>query len=159
MRLLSLTSLVCAALLSAGTAFAQTPFSGVTVPLIAGQNTVIGDVRCALVPTSDTRGSCIAQTTGGWCLSLVHLYVGRSDPTGMAPGQFPFRTDPGSCASTVAVDFTLPTACVGEPFKVALHAEARLPSRQQAETAWGKGVSTGQNWSMAFSFPCRPIDN
>lgn len=162
MRFPSLSPLICAALLgglNAGAAFAQIAAPGVRVPLIAGQNTVIGDVRCAQDPANDQRGSCLAHTTGGWCLSLVHLYAGRPDPAGMAPGQFPFRTDPGACVSSVRVDFTLPTACVGESMKLAFHAEARLLSGQQAETAWGQGPATGQNWSMAFSLPCRPIDN
>jgi hypothetical protein len=61
--------------------------------------------------------------------------------------------------NTLRVDFSLPAACVGDPVKMAFHAEARLPARQQEETAWAKGASAGQNWPMGFDLPCRPIDN
>lgn len=162
MRFLSPTSLLCAALwggLHVGAALAQAPFAGAVSPLIAGQNTVIGEVRCALDQRDDQRGSCEAKTTAGWCLALAHLYAGRMSPAGVAPGQFPFRTDPGTCVSALRVDFSLPSACVGEPMKLAFHAEARLPAGQQAETAWARGTSTGQNWSMVFDLPCRAVDN
>lgn len=149
------SSLAWAVLLHSGVAYSQTSVT----PLVAGQHTEIGEVRCAIDPRNDQRGSCEAQTTGGWCLVLAHLFAGSASPATLSPGQFPFRAQPGGCVNTLRVDFSLPAACVGDPVKMAFHAEARLPARQQEETAWAKGASAGQNWSMGFDLPCRPIDN
>lgn len=140
-----------------GWALAQDGALASTRPLIAGQNTVIGQVACGMEPQDDHLGRCRAQTVAGWCLTRAHLYVGATAPVTLAPGQFPFRTESGACVSDLTVGFRSETACVGQPLTMAFHAEARQPSVGREETAWGQGARTGNNWSMAFELPCRVI--
>jgi hypothetical protein len=141
-----------------GSASAQNLLPGASTPLIAGQNTTIGQVQCELSPNSSTSGSCTATTTGGWCMANGHLYVSASAPTSMAPGQFPFKLQPSGCVTSLAIPFTSVPLCDGKStITVAFHVEARLPAGGREETGWGKGKPTGFNWSMANTLLC-PFD-
>ncbi len=144
---------------AAGWVGAQNVFYQTPVPLMAGQNTTIGQVACGVDPSNEFRGNCRARTVPGWCLVKAHLYVGARDPGSMAPGQFPFHGEPGGCVADLTVSFLSTTACVGQPLKVAFHAEARQPSAGREETAWAQGTHTGATWSMMFELPCRPIND
>ena len=140
---------------------ASTSFAAVTevvTPLIAGQNTVIGEVSCIM--NSATTGACEYDVTvPGWCLTETHLYVGATLPRKAAPGQFPYQTS-GGCATEVTIPFNLSdvglTACpVGASLVVMAHAVAVNRLIRQAETAWGRGLETGLGgWSMSFNLEC-----
>jgi hypothetical protein len=139
-------------------AFAQTPLPVLTTPLIAGQNTTIGQVQCSLDSSNFTNGSCTATTTSGWCMANGHLYVGTTAPTSMAPGQFPFKLQPSSCVTALTIAFTSIPLCDGKStVTAAFHVEARLPSTGREETGWAKGTPTGFNWSMSNTLLC-PFD-
>ena len=132
---------------------AQTLFPVQTNDLIAGQNSVAGQVTCGFLNGSLTDGRCDLQTTQGWCANLVHLYVGAAQPASMAPGQFPYQSKPNGCVTTWSVPFRYSlVACAGTNLILALHAEVSQGSRQ--ETAWGRGSPTGQNWSMTSQLTC-----
>lgn len=135
---------------------AEVDTSLLVTPLIAGQTINIGTLRCGVDPAQPDLGACVGQVSGGWCLSLAHLYVGLEPPSTMAPGQFPFRQSANGCVTQIRVDFRLPTVCRGQPYTVAFHAEASRAG--QNETAWGQGSPTGRNWSMTTGFSCRPVD-
>lgn len=53
--------------------------------LVAGQHEVVGKVSATL--DGDTL-TVTYRTTGGWCMTETHLYVGAEPPTSLAPGQF-----------------------------------------------------------------------
>jgi hypothetical protein len=139
-------------------ALAQSSFPVLTSPLIAGQNTTIGQVQCYLDLNNSTNGSCTATTTSGWCMANGHLYVGTTAPTSMAPGQFPFKLQPSSCVTALTIAFTSIPLCDGKStVTAAFHVEARLPSTGREETGWAKGPPTGFNWSMSNTLLC-PFD-
>jgi hypothetical protein len=125
-------------------------------PLIAGQNINIGSVQCGVDPAQPNKGACVGSATAGWCLSLVHLYVGLDSPPTMAPGQFPYKRSLNGCQNQVRLDFILPSLCRGQSYYLAFHAEASGPGRN--ETAWGQGAPTGRNWSMVTRLTCKPED-
>lgn len=136
--------------------FAQALQPATTTPLVAGQNTLVGEVTCGFEAGSKRKGRCDARTTGGWCMPLVHVYAGTTAPSSLAPGSFPVQYRPEQCSTAVSVPFSLPSACL-QPAVVAFHAEVINTTRSAAETAWAQGLATGNNWSMTISVPC-PFD-
>jgi hypothetical protein len=159
MRLCLSSRWLCATLLAftLSTGFAQTLQPATTVPLLAGQNTPVGEATCGFEDGSKLNGRCIANTTNGWCMQLVHVYAGSVAPSSMAPGSFPFQYRPAQCATSVSVPFTLPAACSGPAAVLAFHAEVINRNRAGSETAWAQGSPTGSNWSMVFAVAC-PFD-
>lgn len=137
--------------------YAQNLQPSTTVSLIAGQNMAAGEVTCGFEDGSKLNGRCVANTTNGWCVQLTHIYAGSVVPASMAPGQFPFQYRPPQCTTQVSVPFTLTAACTGESAVLAFHAEVVNRNQAVSETAWAKGSSTGNNWSMVFPLNC-PFD-
>jgi hypothetical protein len=61
---------------------------------IAGQHTVVGQV---FVEQNGDILTVSIETTGGWCMTETHVYVGEEPPAKSAPGQFPYGDDGLSC--------------------------------------------------------------
>lgn len=159
MRLCLSLRWLCAALVAStfSTGFAQTLQPVTTVSLLAGQNILVGEVTCGFEDGSKLNGRCIANTTSGWCMQLVHVYAGSAEPASMAPGSFPFQYRPAQCVTSVSVPFSLPATCSGPAAVLAFHADVINRNRTGSETAWAQGSPTGNNWSMVFALNC-PFD-
>jgi hypothetical protein len=139
-------------------AIAQSLAPSQSTRLIAGQNIDVGSVTCGYVPDSLTNGRCNVVMERGWCVDRVHLYVGAQEPQSLAPGQFPYQSQPQNCAAAWAITFIHPRLqCGANGLVFAFHAEVSNVQNGQRETAWGKGIATGSNWSMGFQVPC-PVE-
>ncbi|MBU4555703.1 MAG: hypothetical protein KJ747_02390, partial [Actinobacteria bacterium] len=83
-------------------------------------------------------------TTGGWTMGLTHLYVGLTQPSTYAPGQFPYQTthSPAVTSYTYTISLAGLGAVPGDTIYVAAHAEVH--NGTQSETAWaGQGQWPG----------------
>jgi hypothetical protein len=136
--------------------YGQDLFPSSTTRVIAGQNTDVGRVTCGYVTGSLTEGRCDVQLDDGWCVGLAHVYVGEQKPVSMAPGQFPFQSRPPSCVAnwSIPIRWVAGQSCGALDQFIAFHAEVSRANGGQQETAWGKGIATGVNWSMLFKLDC-----
>lgn len=146
------------------------------VNLIAGQNTIAGNVTVA----NDNNYVYVTyNTTNGWKIGAVHLYVGkcnlipRTSKGNPIPGQFPYKRSFSSSGVTTTT-FKILKSCLDSCFCVAAHAEVFKNNSNNnrycgggsnAETAWGQGTRFVQrgNWGMYFTAckqacadPCEP---
>jgi hypothetical protein len=107
----------------------------------AGQDTNAGSVSAT---QDETNLYVTFTTTGGWEMSLTHLYVGTSAPGGYNPGGFPYQTTHSPRVTTYT--YTIPLASIGAVSGdvVYIAAHANVHNGQQAETAWaGQGQWPG----------------
>ena len=130
--------------------------------LVAGQNTVVGDVFIAYDEVAGTL--TVTYETTGWEIEETHLYVGSEDnrpannPGNPLIGQFPIagEHDPGTTTVSYEVliaDLDLVDGCSGI---VAAHAVVNDGNGNE-ETAWGDGAEYGGNsWAMYFYFTTCP---
>lgn len=120
----------------------------------AGQNYEAGTVS---VHNDATNLYVTFTTTGGWTMSLTHLYVGLTEPSSYAPGQFPYQTthDPAVTSFT----YTIPLADIGAVFgdTVYIAAHADVSNGTQSETAWaGQGQWPGLLFSHTVQICVEP---
>ena len=138
------------------------------VNLIAGQTINVGTV-CVVDIDTDNNGEKDAirvcyNTTNGWTLNEVHLWVGssltqmpRTNSGNPIPGQFPINSGniSGQTSFCAEISFaSLGFTCPGPAqYFVAAHAVVRNQSGG-TETAWGEGprINTRGNWGMYFPF-------
>jgi hypothetical protein len=138
------------------------------VNLIAGQTINVGTV-CVEDIDTDNNGEKDAirvcyNTTNGWTLNEVHLWVGssltqmpRTNSGNPIPGQFPINSGniSGQTSFCAEISFaSLGFTCPGPAqYFVAAHAVVRNQSGG-TETAWGEGprINTRGNWGMYFPF-------
>jgi hypothetical protein len=136
------------------------------VNLIAGQTINVGSV-CVEDIDTDNNGEKDAirvcyNTTNGWTLNEVHLWVGtsltqmpRTNSGNPIPGQFPINSGniTGQTSYCAEISFaSLGFSCPGPTqYFVAAHAVVRNQSGS-TETAWGEGprITTRGNWGMYF---------
>ncbi|MDZ4180921.1 MAG: SdrD B-like domain-containing protein, partial [Coriobacteriia bacterium] len=101
----------------------------------AGQHHDAGTVSAT---TDDTNLYVTFATSGGWTMSLTHLYVGLVPPASYAPGSFPYQTTHNPAVTSFM--YTIPLADidggagVGDTIYIAAHAD--VANGQQQETAW-----------------------
>lgn len=127
-----------------------------TVDLMAGQNTVIGNVTIF----NDAFNLYVTYTTtGGWLLDETHLFVGEFDDMPTTPlgnpkiGLFPYASVHDGISTytyTIPLDWE-------ECITIATHAAVYKEEDgiiTQAETAWGEGeqISQAGSWAMMFEY-------
>ena len=126
--------------------------------LVAGQNTVVGDVFITLDEIAGTV--TVTYETTGWEIEETHLYVGSEDgrpannPGNPLIGQFPIAGEhaPGTTSVSYTVliadlDIDPADPCIAI---VAAHAVVNDGNGNE-ETAWGDGREYGGNsWAMYF---------
>jgi uncharacterized repeat protein (TIGR01451 family) len=99
----------------------------------AGQNFEAGTVSVS----NDGENLYVTfATSGGWTMSLTHLYVGTTPPASYAPGTFPYQTahDPAVTSYTYTIALSDIPAEPGDTIYIAAHAE--VSNGEQDETAW-----------------------
>jgi hypothetical protein len=120
------------------------------VPLIAGQNTVVGDVT---VSNDDDYVYITYNISNPLVkISQVHLYIGDSteipanNSGNPIPGQFPNKITFKKILVN-SYTFAFPTAEIDDCFSVAAHAVIG------GETAWGQGTlfPNANQWGMYFN--------
>lgn len=120
------------------------------LPLIAGQNIIVGEV---LVWDDGTNLYVEYNTTGtGFLFDETHVYVGTSPPSKAAPGQFPYKHE-GLGGVTYDL-YTIPLSDIdggiesGATVYIAAHASDR-------ETAWATGEFRQLKIELHFpDIPC-----
>ncbi|MFM7177058.1 MAG: hypothetical protein ACKO0X_06520 [Bacteroidota bacterium] len=136
------------------------------VNLLAGQTIHVGSV---CVEDIDTNGDgekdairVCYNTTGGWTLQEVHLWVGtsltqmpRTNSGNPIPGQFPINSGNLSGLTSYCAEISFASlgfTCPGPTqYFLAAHAVVRNQSGG-TETAWGEGprITTRGNWGTYF---------
>jgi len=111
----------------------------------AGQNYEAGTVSA----NNDAENLYVTfTTTGGWTMSLTHLYVGLVPPASYSPGSFPYQT--AHAPAVTSFTYTIPLseigAVPGDTVYIAAHAE--VSNGTQSETAW---AGTGQWPGLLFA--------
>lgn len=122
------------------------------VDLLAGQNTDAGDLTITEINGDYTIRY---ETTDGWELDAVHLYIGDCDeiPTTGAGnpkiGKFPIK-ETFSDGTTV---FTYVLEASDIPFCGCIAAHAEVSKNGKNETAWAQGMNfSGNSWAMFLEF-------
>lgn len=126
-----------------------------TVRLLAGQHYEAGTV---MVGNDEENLYVKYQTTGGWFMKKLHLFVGDCEllpknKGGAIPGQFPYKVSFDELMTEYT--FVIPLEELPDEMCVAAHAEVvRMEGDEivQTETGWGEGEEVGNNWSMVFSY-------
>jgi len=111
----------------------------------AGQNFEAGTVSAS----NDGENLYVTfATSGGWTMSLTHLYVGTEPPASYAPGSFPYQTahDPAVTSFTYTIALSDIPVESGDTVYIAAHAE--VSNGEQDETAW---AGVGQWPGLLFS--------
>jgi hypothetical protein len=132
------------------------------VVLYAGQHIDVGTV---CVSNDDTTLTVTYNTTDGWLLNEVHLWVGtnlfdmpQNNSGNPQPGLFPYKLESLS-TTTVSFEILLEDLRVkcGETLYLAAHAVVVKPDGEGgggAETAWGDGkrVLDQGSWATYFEY-------
>jgi len=126
--------------------------------LLAGQNHLAGNLQL----WNDANNLYVTyNTTGGWFLKKVHLYVGQCDaiPTnnGGNPmiGQFPFAQQFSPLSSSHT--FTIPLETLSACLCISAHAELALTDQNgnivQCETGWAGDIPFGgKSWAKKINY-------
>lgn len=124
-----------------------------TVNLIAGQNTIVGEVSLTL------DGSTLwvtYETYENWTITETHLYLGdcenrpQNRPGNPLVGQFPYSGEHATGTQTVLYPFDVNS--INQTGCIAAHAVVKNNSGG-TETAWGEGNPYGGNqWAMYFQY-------
>jgi len=161
----------CAALVTCFASVSSARAQVASVQLIAGQNTVMGNVEAFAL---DGLLFINITSTGNWELDLVHIAIGESladIPTNGKGnpkiGNFPFHADGGAGVQEIFLVLPLPSEQCDVPFVVAVHAEVQQRNGlagkgYNAQTAWGDGFAfteKGGSWATYFEVGCLPPDD
>ena len=137
----------------------------ICTPLIAGQNTTVGEVCYSIIELEEPTLVVSYTTFETWTLNETHLWVGDdlttiplTNSNNPIIGQFPYSNDTsGKVVHTYTIPLSQITATICDAtFYIAAHAVVEhytLGGGIESETAWGDGVSINDqaSWATYFS--------
>ena len=158
---------VCAALLALFATVGSMQAGVAVVPLIMGQNTVVGQVEGFSI---DGTLYLNITTTGSYTMDLTHVAVGETlaeipmtHSGNPKNGKFPYGDVGGPGVQSFFMAIPLSSNQCKVPFVVAVHAMVRDGSltdggSSSATTAWAGGDQgipfPGNNWATYFNVAC-----
>jgi hypothetical protein len=99
-----------------------------TAPLTTAQGTTVGNVLCATNPSIDVQGTCTATATAtGWCIVSAQVDPGPPLTGRIAQPGTGGTPAPGTCVTSIGVDFNLPVVCTGQAYRFSAQVTTRSP--------------------------------